>query len=424
MLGNRVKNSRFLYLPPEPILIVDDNAEVRRLLNHVASELGLAVEEAASGQEASDLIESGKDYSLFIVDLKMPGMDGRELVRFIKNKNQDSMVLICTAVDSTQTVIELMKLGVQDYVIKPVEAGFLQQTLINTLEMLHRRRQDQQLAEQAAMRLRDQLEWLTYKESRLKSGQDSAEKFTIDNLRTSLAQGGGVGTIITLVDMMKDLAVPQDNGVLVDKDIFQLLIENARMASMTIDGLEQIVQLMNTEMKPVKTDSQGILRFVNNVVEEVKPYAMKRNLKISMPEFHREISIKISEEHFKVALLELLINAIKYATTGSSIDLFLQVHEGYLDIGIKNEVVENGGIPEGAEHLVREPFYRVRPPVEDVIDIEKYGLGLGLTAVDFITAKHGGVFFLENAIDHTGNNVKPCVVAQVLLPVEIAPVSL
>ena len=62
-----------------------------------------------------------------------------------------------------------------------------------------------------------------------------------------------------------------------------------------------------------------------------------------------------------------------------------------------NEVNEDpyGGIPEKYEKLVLEPFFRLLPPDESIGEVEKFSLGLGLTVVDNITRKHGGMFVIN-----------------------------
>ncbi|HNC00788.1 MAG TPA: ATP-binding protein, partial [Leptospiraceae bacterium] len=118
---------------------------------------------------------------------------------------------------------------------------------------------------------------------------------------------------------------------------------------------------------------------------------------------------------------ELLINSYKYSTPSSRVDIFAHVAGSYFCITFKNEIDEKsyGGIPPEKEKLVLEPFFRLHPPVEDILEVEKFSLGLGLTVVDFIVNKHNGMFFIHNAIDHTGKRKTNCVLAEVFLPIKM-----
>ncbi len=75
-----------------------------------------------------------------------------------------------------------------------------------------------------------------------------------------------------------------------------------------------------------------------------------------------------------------------------------------------------GGIPEEYEKLVLEPFFRIQPPDETIGDVEKFGLGLGLTVVDNVARKHGGIFLIHDVKDHMDGKVRNCVLADLLLP--------
>jgi serine phosphatase RsbU (regulator of sigma subunit) len=104
-----------------PILIVEDSQFSQILLQSLCEETGLKCEIANNGREALDLLEK-KKYSLFIVDLMMPVMDGRSFITKLMEIDPDSIVMVQTAMDSASVVIETMKLGVFDYIIKPVDA--------------------------------------------------------------------------------------------------------------------------------------------------------------------------------------------------------------------------------------------------------------------------------------------------------------
>ena len=103
------------------ILIVDDEAHVREMLKRGLSQLGeFTVEAAQNGVEAVEKIE--KDvFDLVLTDLKMPEMDGMELLKTIKGTRPEIMVILMTAYGSIETAIEAIKSGANDYVTKPID---------------------------------------------------------------------------------------------------------------------------------------------------------------------------------------------------------------------------------------------------------------------------------------------------------------
>ena len=110
------------------ILVVDDEALVRDIIRKGLSQMGgFNVEVAQSGAEAIEKIE--KDvFDLVLTDLKMPGMDGLELLKTIKGTRPEVMVILMTAYGSIETAVEAIKIGANDYITKPI---YLNELLIH-----------------------------------------------------------------------------------------------------------------------------------------------------------------------------------------------------------------------------------------------------------------------------------------------------
>jgi two-component system response regulator AtoC len=107
------------------ILVVDDEALVRDIIKKGLSQMGgFSVEVAQNGPEAIEKIE--KDvFDLVLTDLKMPGMDGLELLKNIKGTRPEVMVILMTAYGSIETAVEAMRIGANDYITKPIDLNEL-----------------------------------------------------------------------------------------------------------------------------------------------------------------------------------------------------------------------------------------------------------------------------------------------------------
>jgi CheY-like chemotaxis protein/nucleotide-binding universal stress UspA family protein len=107
------------------ILVVDDELIVRDSTKEWLEDEGFTVDMAASGQEALDKLAS-KPYHLMLTDIKMPGMDGVELLkRAHKPYYPDLTVVMMTAYATVETAIEAMKIGALDYLLKPFDPEIL-----------------------------------------------------------------------------------------------------------------------------------------------------------------------------------------------------------------------------------------------------------------------------------------------------------
>ena len=102
------------------ILIVDDEKAIRDSLKMVINDEGYEAETASDGAEAFQKIKEG-NYDIVVSDIKMPNMDGIELLQKVSETNPSTFFIIMTAYASVQTAIDALRKGAFDYLIKPVE---------------------------------------------------------------------------------------------------------------------------------------------------------------------------------------------------------------------------------------------------------------------------------------------------------------
>ena len=117
------------------ILIVDDEESVRDSLNNWFVEDGYQVEVAENARKALQLIESSQ-YDIILADIKMPGMDGLEMLRRIKALKQDAIVIVMTAFASVNTAVMALKDGAYDYVTKPFDPDDLSHLIRNASKQI------------------------------------------------------------------------------------------------------------------------------------------------------------------------------------------------------------------------------------------------------------------------------------------------
>ena len=102
------------------ILVVDDEAAIRESLKDWLMEDGYSVALAVDGENAIAMVQESQ-YDVILLDLKMPGIDGLETMRRIKEISPDSEVLMMTAYASVDTAVQAMKEGAFDYLVKPFD---------------------------------------------------------------------------------------------------------------------------------------------------------------------------------------------------------------------------------------------------------------------------------------------------------------
>ena len=117
----------------EKILVVDDEQSLREVLSIMLKRTGYAVTSVADGEEAIELLN--KDiFDLVITDLRMPKIDGMEVLKAAKSASPETVVLIITAFASADSAVEAMKRGAYDYLTKPFQVDEVQLIIRNALE--------------------------------------------------------------------------------------------------------------------------------------------------------------------------------------------------------------------------------------------------------------------------------------------------
>ena len=100
------------------ILIVDDEKNIRLTLSQAMEVLEVETDTAANGEEALAKLKE-KEFGLILLDLKMPGMDGMEVLRQVSEIRPDIRIIIITAYGTVESAVEAMKLGAADFIQKP-----------------------------------------------------------------------------------------------------------------------------------------------------------------------------------------------------------------------------------------------------------------------------------------------------------------
>lgn len=134
------------------ILAVDDQRYFRELIEGLLDDEGYAVQTCGSAEDALHILERD-DFDVILTDLVMPGIDGAELVRRVKERRPEQAVVMVTGVVDVETAVQAMKLGATDYILKP----FGRDTLVDALEKILAQRQ---LAAEHARLMEENLEFM------------------------------------------------------------------------------------------------------------------------------------------------------------------------------------------------------------------------------------------------------------------------
>ncbi len=136
----------------EKILVVDDEASTRRLMEQTLRKQGYEVLTASNGDEGLKIMtDEGPD--LILLDIQLPGMDGIEVLQKIREINKETVVIMATAMDDLKVAVSAMKLGAYDYISKPFHIDDLTLTVNKAMETSRLRREVATLKEERSREL-------------------------------------------------------------------------------------------------------------------------------------------------------------------------------------------------------------------------------------------------------------------------------
>jgi len=112
----------------ESILVVDDDTELRKVLSSILSEEGYSVETVENGEQAIRVSEK-KRFDLALIDIKLPDMEGTELLQRLKAKQPHIVIIIVTGFPTIENAMGAVNKGADGYILKPLEIGKLLQAV-------------------------------------------------------------------------------------------------------------------------------------------------------------------------------------------------------------------------------------------------------------------------------------------------------
>ncbi len=117
------------------ILIIDDEKDIRDGVERILTRMNCSVLKASRGDEGLKTLEKEK-VAIVLLDMKMPGMDGMEVLRLIREMNETILVIVITGFATVETAIEAMKRGAYDFIPKPFEPDQLRIVINRAIEKI------------------------------------------------------------------------------------------------------------------------------------------------------------------------------------------------------------------------------------------------------------------------------------------------
>jgi len=359
------------------ILVVDDEKEIREFLNKALSRLGgYHVELAGSGEEALQKIEKNP-FNLVLTDLKMPKMDGLQLIAEIAKLRPETLTMMMTGHGTIDSALEAMKHGASDYLMKPLNLDELMVRLRRVLD-----------EKQRFVSLKDYAYELERANKELRKIDEIKSEFVSvasHELRTPLA------------------AIKNAVQLILNGKTGEINENQAKFLSMAERNITRLTNILNDLLNLSRIESGKIdIKFeeldvrvpIEFVVSSLNPQADGKSIQLRAEMPQQLPSVYGDREKVEQILTNLLGNAIKFTPEGGEIIVSakpLDAQERKLAISVRDTGI---GIPEDQLQKIFEKFHQVEGSLQRSVS----GTGLGLAITKGLVEANYGTIWVESVV--------------------------
>ena len=382
------------------ILIIDDELTVCRSCQKILGEDGYSISIALNGHEGLERARK-EDFDLAIVDLKMPDIDGMDVVEVIKAERPDTTVIIMTGYSTVSSAVKGMKLGAADYISKPFTPDemsmavrkVLQQKeheaevenaglLINRgtiIEVLTRAAEDKEFAAQLSDTGSDMLEEydLNPEEkaaliSVVQPSEEEAMLVVSHELKSPLA------SIASLAGAIQEPNVPGNTK----ERFLNRIVFRAKSALGMIDEYLILSKIISGKLETVPEKVNFSKAVIQNALDNQKEAISGKGMS-AMVDIPSKLEVTCDPKYIQIVYNNLISNATRYGTAGTEIQL------GYSGILNDYHHFNVANVGEWIRGIDRKRIF------EKYVTLGKRGTGIGLHATVQIVRKHGGGIWVE-----------------------------
>jgi signal transduction histidine kinase len=359
----------------DTILLVDDEEGIRKVLGISLADAGYRVLAAASGEEALSTFRENNPL-IVLTDIKMPGMDGIELLKIIKRESPDTEVIMITGHGDLELAIKSLQFDAADFVTKPIYDDILEIALKRAYERITMRRKLREYTEDLERLVEEKTRRLLEAERLAAIGQ----------------------TVAALAHAIKNIIGGLKGGMFVLEKGMELHNEKYRfqgweMIKGNVDKIKNLaMDLLNyaKEREPdyKLVDPNELLRAV---YELMLPRALECGIKLKLEPAKDLSEVLLDPEGIHTCLLNLLTNALDACTDVECVNEVKEIvlrslrREGW---AVEYQVEDNGcGMDEETKVKLFRTFFSTKGT---------RGTGLGLMITRKVVHEHEGTIELES----------------------------
>lgn len=358
------------------LLIVDDEPGIRSGITRILSnfcvdfpfleeEFNFIIQEAGSGEEAIDIINKNA-IDIVLLDNKLPGMDGIEVLEYINKKQYDCNVMMITSYASLDLAIKATNNGAYNFVPKPFTPQELKTSIEGITKNLYLRRMTKQL-NTAGKQIRFQ--FLSVLSHELKSPINAIEGYL------NIMEERQVGNNLDDYEMMIQRSLERIRGM---RQLIMDMLDLTRLESGK--KARDVKKLDLVELMRVSKDTMS-------------PMAIQKNVKILINVDQNEIYYVADQQEIEIIFNNLISNAVKYNIDNGEVNCVIKEEDNAIKISVSDTGI---GMSEEDVSKLFQDFVRIKNEKTKAIS----GSGLGLSIMrKIIEEMYHGTVSVESKVD-------------------------
>jgi two-component system, sensor histidine kinase and response regulator len=355
-------------------LIVDDEPGIRSGINRILRNFTVGYPfldedfefdtiDAATGEEAVEILDN-QPIDIVLLDNKLPGMSGMDVLEYINNTQIDVAVMMITSYASLELAIKATKNGAYNFSPKPFTPNELRSSMENISKHLFLKRMTRKMQEEGKS---VRFQFLSVLSHELKSPLNAVEGY---------------------IKMMQDRQVG-DNLADYDKMIDRSLVRIKGMRNLIMDLLD--LTKIESGKKKRNLKELDLSDTAKLAIDTMEPYAIQRNVKVHL-DIPKDSIVKADADEMEIVFNNLISNAIKYNKQNGEVFVSVLPNKEMLEIKVRDTGI---GMTEEERNLIFRDFVRIK----NAKTREITGSGLGLSITKNIINEYGGEICVESQAD-------------------------
>ena len=357
------------------LLLVDDENDFRRTVAKRLTKRGIVPEQAANGRECLSILEK-QPFDVVVLDVKMPGMDGIEVLHHIKNNYPNTEVIMLTGHATTQNGVDGIKTGAFDYLSKPIELEHLLSKIKQAHDKILR---DEERVEETKFKVQMQEQMAATERLASLGTLAAGVAHEINNPLAIIKESTGFMELILKKEEFSDMPRKKDFELALSK--IEKGVDRARRITLQLLGFSRKDDSVLAEV--------NLKELIDDTIQLVEREAINKDVGIGTDIDDNESTVWCDIYQLRQVLINLLTNAIHATDSAGKVNVSIE------DAGDKFALIvkDTGrGIPKENLKRIFEPFFSTKPPGK--------GTGLGLFVTRGIIEKLGGEIEVTSRLGH------------------------